>query len=186
MTTFRGSFTALLTLIGACQCSMAQTQLATGAQPFGSFTPTSFETFDNGNLNMHFEIPIVARSGRGMPFSYSLAYDSSIWSPTSSSGTGTWTPQATWGWSAVTQASLGYISFAFSPGSAACGPQERLRPIGQWRSPSFIMTRSERATPSTERSLTTPTPTGRAERRIAALVTPRRSARKPRMDLDIN
>ena len=76
MMTFRSPVTALLILLGVYQAAVAQTQLATGAQPFGSFTPTSFETFDNGNLNIHFEIQIVAKSGRGIPFSYSLAYDS--------------------------------------------------------------------------------------------------------------
>ena len=122
MTIFRSLLAAAVILLIESHSSVAQTQLATGAQPFGSFTPMSFETFNNGNLNMHFEIPIVAKSGRGMSFSYSLAYDSSVWSPTSSSGSGTWVPQGTWGWSAITQATLGYISYTFTPSSAVCGP----------------------------------------------------------------
>ncbi len=47
------------------------------------FYPRSgpFDTVNNANLNVHFEIPIVNNAGRGMPFYYRLGYDSSIWYP---------------------------------------------------------------------------------------------------------
>lgn len=110
------------------QAGRAQTRVATGVQQFGSYTPTSFETIDNATLNAHFEVPIVAKAGRGMPFTFTLAYDSSIWTPTSSSGTSSWTPSATWGWSAINPATaaaatVGFLTYdwTFQP-TISCGP----------------------------------------------------------------
>jgi RHS repeat-associated protein len=69
----------------------------TGTYSFGSFDAKGFDTINLGNLNTHFEIPIVSKSGRGLPFTYSLAYDSLVWSPVPSGGTTYWQPDQNFG-----------------------------------------------------------------------------------------
>lgn len=59
-------------------------QTATGTPPFGSYERDSFDSVNFANLNVHFAIPIIQKPGRGLPFRYSMAYDSSIWAPTTS------------------------------------------------------------------------------------------------------
>jgi RHS repeat-associated protein len=92
-------------------------QVATGFPPYGSFGGGPFDTVNNANLNVHFAIPIVSKAGRGMPFSYILSYDSSVWSPVNSSGAQIWTPvgqtstmSTTWGWRGVTEGQAGFVS----------------------------------------------------------------------------
>jgi hypothetical protein len=83
-------------------------QLQTGAPPFGSFAGEP-DIVNMGNLNVHIDIPVLKRSGRGTDFTYDLSFDNSVWYP--SSGAGTWTPVYNWGWRAVTEAGTGYISY---------------------------------------------------------------------------
>jgi hypothetical protein len=85
----------------------ASGQVITGIPPFASMSPSTFDTVNNANLNVHVEIPIFSRAGRGIPFSYVLSYDSSIWVPSTSTGNGAWTPvdqtstnPSNWGWRA--------------------------------------------------------------------------------------
>jgi RHS repeat-associated protein len=96
----------------------ASGQVATGFPPYGSFGGGPFDTVNNANLNVHFGIPIFSRAGRGIPFSYILSYDSSVWSPVNSAGGAVWTPvgqtstmTTNWGWRGVTEAQAGYISY---------------------------------------------------------------------------
>jgi YD repeat-containing protein len=86
-------------------------QPATGLPPFGSFSGGPFDVVNNANLNVHFQIPIVNKAGRGLPFSYALTYDSSVWYPS-----GAWVPVSNWGWKAVTAVALtGYVSYQANP-----------------------------------------------------------------------
>src|SRR5882757_10443539 len=50
-------------------------QVATGLYPYGSFDNFGFDSIDRGSLNVHFSIPVISKSGRGLPFEYSLIYD---------------------------------------------------------------------------------------------------------------
>ena len=52
-------------------------QTVTGLPPFGSFSGGT-DKVNNANLNVHFEFPILSRSGRRLSFSYNLSYDTSI------------------------------------------------------------------------------------------------------------
>jgi hypothetical protein len=89
-------------------------QPATGLPPFGSFSGGTFDTVNNGNLNVHFQIPIGNKAGRGTPFAYTLTYDSSVWYPTG----GVWMPVYNWGWKAATAVALtGSVSYGSSPQS---------------------------------------------------------------------
>ncbi len=77
---------AVLSLV-AVSPTLAQT--ATGTPPFGSFSGGPFDVVNNANLNVHLTIPVIAKAGRGLPFGYSLIYDSSVWFPVGVSGSQT-------------------------------------------------------------------------------------------------
>ncbi len=106
-------------------------QTALGTPPFGSFGGGPFDVVNLGNLNVHFTIPIRHKAGRGMPFAYDLSYDSSIWSPVSSSGSHVWTPLTTstgttgtyWGWQGLSNSGTSYLSYSETYSSGSCGLQ---------------------------------------------------------------
>jgi RHS repeat-associated protein len=102
-----------LLLVSCGSLAFAQ-NLGTGLYAFGSFDSRGFDSINLGNLNEHFEIPIVSKPGRGTNFSYSLAYDGLIWSSSSTTGTGTWMPNANWGFygELVGGAYTGYLSYS--------------------------------------------------------------------------
>ena len=66
------------TIFSAAACCLflfdaaATSQPVTGLPPFGSFSGGPFDTVNNANLNVHFEVPVFSRAGRGLSFSYSL------------------------------------------------------------------------------------------------------------------
>jgi RHS repeat-associated protein len=103
-------FLYVLFILVLIDCMPSLAQVATGTPPFGSFGGGP-DVIDLGNLNVHLAIPVLNKAGRGMPFTYTLTYDSSVWSPSVSSGDGTWTPSLNWGWLGQTAISSGYISY---------------------------------------------------------------------------
>ena len=101
-------------LLALAQLSFAQVKtlkVSTGTPPFSSMGGGPFDAVNLGNLNVHFSIPVLHKAGRGIPFTYDLTYDNSVWAPVTSSGTTTWTPVNNWGWTGPTQAGTGYISY---------------------------------------------------------------------------
>ncbi len=94
----------------------SQAQVATGAPLFGSFGGGPFDIVNLGNLNVHFAIPVVEKAGRGMPFTYDLSYDSSIWYPVTCSSGQCWTPVSNFGWRGVTEAATGFVSSSTANG----------------------------------------------------------------------
>ncbi len=87
-------------------------QPATGLPPLGSFGGGPFDTINLANLDVHFEIPVFSRPGRGISFHYNLGYDSLVWQPVTANGTTSWQPvNGNWGWRAVTEAATGYVTF---------------------------------------------------------------------------
>jgi YD repeat-containing protein len=108
----------IVLLFLSCGLVSGQGQVATGTPQFGSFAGGPFDTVNLGNLNVHFSIPVLHKAGRGLPFTYDLSYDSSIWTPSSSSGTTQWQPVYNWGWSGQTEISTGYLAFSIS--SSTC------------------------------------------------------------------
>jgi len=97
-------------LIAVLATGAASGQVKTGTPPFGSFGDGPFDTVNLGNLNVHFSIPVLHKAGRGVPFAYDLSYDSSVWTPVTSSGTTQWSPDSNWGWRGTTEAAVGYVS----------------------------------------------------------------------------
>jgi len=102
---------AIFIILGA---DIASGQVSTGTPPFGSFGGGPFDTVNLGNLNVHFAIPVLHKAGRGMAFTYDLGYESSVWTPVTSSGVTQWQPATNWGWRGVTEASTGYITYLTS------------------------------------------------------------------------
>ena len=85
-------------------------QVQTGTPPYGSFAGAP-DIVDLANLNVHLSVPVINKPGRGTNFTYDLSYDSSVWSPTSSSGSHSWTPVYNWGWRGQTEIATGYFSY---------------------------------------------------------------------------
>ena len=83
--------------------------MTTGTPPFGSFGGGP-DVIDLANFNAHFTVPVFNKEGRGMPFNYGLAYDTSTWYPVTSGSTTSWQP-VNWGWGVQTQLTTGYVSF---------------------------------------------------------------------------
>jgi RHS repeat-associated protein len=91
--------------------SPAPAQVATGRLPFGSFGGGPFDTVDLANLDVHFQIPVINKAGRGLPFDYILSYDNSVWYPSSVSGQTTWTQVSNWGWTNLSQGLPGTLTY---------------------------------------------------------------------------
>jgi hypothetical protein len=98
-------------IVLSAMSSSSRAQVATGMPAFSSLGGGTFDRVNNGNLNVFFQIPVVSKAGRGLPFNYALAYNSSIWTPVGASGSQTWTPSSNWGWGAETSAATGYVTF---------------------------------------------------------------------------
>jgi hypothetical protein len=96
----------------------AHSQAATGIYNHGTFDYQGVDTINVGNLNVHFDLSILNRAGRGLPFYYNLSYDSSVWAPTTVSGTTSWVPVQNFGWLGQTDGPLGYLTY--SSGSSQC------------------------------------------------------------------
>ena len=86
-------------------------QVATGTPPFGSFGGGPFDTVNLANLNVYFRVGVIAKAGRGIPFSHSLAYNSSVWTPVGVSGSQTWQPDSNWGLIVDTAGAAGYVTY---------------------------------------------------------------------------
>jgi hypothetical protein len=96
----------LVFFAGAASC-----QVSTSNYAYGTFDNKGFDTINVGNLNTHFSIPVINKPGRGLPFSYNLSYDSSVWVPATVDGILTWTPVQNFGWRGDTEIATGYLSF---------------------------------------------------------------------------
>jgi hypothetical protein len=107
-----------IVLIGLCAVTATSAQNpGTGLYSFSSFDSRGFDSINIGNLNTHFEIPIVSKQGRGINFSYSLVYDGLVWSPTVANGGTYWTPDSGWGFHG--QLGSGIIGYLASTDSGA-------------------------------------------------------------------
>lgn len=112
MKAISGRISALLGIVIALAVA-GLTQVTTGIPPYQSFGGGP-EVINLGNLNVHYSIPVFSRGGRGIPFSYALAYDSSIWKPS----VGAWVMSGG-GLHRDTAALVGYVVYSFN--EANCG-----------------------------------------------------------------
>ena len=104
----RAGFYALIVFLCV---SVAKGQVATGIYNYGTYDTPGLDSINVGNLNVHLNLPVLNKAGRGLPFYYNLSYDSSIWSPTSSSGLKSWTPVQNFGWNGQTDGPMGYLTY---------------------------------------------------------------------------
>ena len=96
----------------------------TGLYAFGPFDSPGIDTINRGNLNIHLSIPIFSKPGRGgSNFAYSLNYEGLVWAPQSSTGTKGWTPAPGWGWTDVTNAQWGYVTYSERLASCTLPPK---------------------------------------------------------------
>ena len=108
LTVLRKSFYALVLLLSA---SAAMAQVATGAYPYGTFDNLGIDSINDGNLNVHFSLPVLNKAGRGLPFYYNLSYDSSVWYPATVSGTTSWDAVQNFGWRGDTEIVTRYMTY---------------------------------------------------------------------------
>ena len=104
--TIRCAFVAFLSFV---LCLSASSQVLVGTYPYGTFDNKGFDSINVGNLNVHFGLPIISKPGRGLPFSYTLGYDSSVWYPYDAGGGPAWTPTQSFGWFGDTAVTTGYF-----------------------------------------------------------------------------
>ncbi len=128
MTPIRNSF---LLVFFAVLSAVASAQVATGIPPFSSIEGGSFDRINLGNLNVNFAIPIVSRPGRGIPFGFGLAYNSSIWTIGTASGHTAWVPAKrgntlTWGWQGMGASFVPYLSYTSVGYVYYCGPNNQM------------------------------------------------------------
>ncbi len=84
----------------------------TGKYTFAPLETHGFDSINLGNLNIHFEIPIVNKPGRGMPFTYTLVYDGLVWQVGGDSGLQYWVPDSSFGLRGeLTEGFRGYLSY---------------------------------------------------------------------------
>lgn len=87
---------SLLALVITFLCAIPASAQVTGTPPFGSFAGGP-DVIDLANLNAHITVPVINKPGRGIPFSYNITYDTSIWFPVGSSGSQFWSFVPGWG-----------------------------------------------------------------------------------------
>jgi hypothetical protein len=87
----------------------AVAQVQPGTPPFGSFGGGP-DVVDLANLNSRITVPVLSKPGRGVPFTFSLTQDSSVWFPVTSNGSTSWQPVTKWGWN-QSIVKIGYMSY---------------------------------------------------------------------------
>jgi hypothetical protein len=111
----------LFTILLLSVCSAALAQPTTGFPPFGSMSGGGGESIDNANLNVHLAIPVIGKPGRGIPFDFTLNFDGSVWGPVPSGSSKVWAPVSNWGWTGVTVAQTGYVTYSTTQGGCSYG-----------------------------------------------------------------
>jgi hypothetical protein len=110
--------------------SSLMAQVATGLYAHGTFDNYGLDSINVANLNTHLTIPILNKTGRGAPFSYSLSFDSAVWTPVSVNGISQWQPASNWGWNGLNPAGNVYVGYTMSTSSGTCGQYGQ----GSWQS----------------------------------------------------
>ena len=97
-------------------------QVQTGTPPFGTYGGGP-DVINLANLNSEITIPVLSKPGRGIPFTFNLTQDSSVWYPVTSGSTTSWQPVTNWGWnqSVVNTGGVGPSHFSESGHLTRCG-----------------------------------------------------------------
>lgn len=99
-------------------------QVQTGTPSFASLDTNGPEAINLGNLNAFWNVPILSKTGRGLPLNYSLAYNSLVWYPIASGSTQSWQPVTAngtyWGWQGLSTAGQSEVVYNMSYGTGSC------------------------------------------------------------------
>lgn len=124
-------FPWLLLVLATVFVASGFTQTATGAPPFSSLGGGPFDTVNLGNLDVNFSVPILNKAGRGIPFTYYLAYDTSIYQIAMVNGQASWTPTVNagdiatyWGWQNLGPVYAPYVQFSYTYSTGTCGQNQ--------------------------------------------------------------
>ena len=85
----------------------------TGFPLFNSFAQHEIDTINEGKLNVHLEIPIFTKAGRGLPINYVISYDALNWYPVLSPTNNVlyFTLPPGMGWHVGVQPLAGYVTY---------------------------------------------------------------------------
>jgi YD repeat-containing protein len=112
---------ASIVVVLALSVGLSSAQVQTGAYNFGTYSTTGPDVINIGNLNVLYNIPILNKAGRGLPLTYNLAYNSSVWYPVTLGSSMTWQPTSTaWGWSGLSPAGQSEITYLKQFNSETC------------------------------------------------------------------
>ncbi len=101
-----------------------------GFPSFGSFAGSEFDTINEGNLNIHFSIPVFQKTGRGLSVVATISYNSLIWTPVGAltDGNGNpissaqWVPPAISPWGFTLSPFTSYVTYTrIELPSTSCG-----------------------------------------------------------------
>lgn len=92
------AFALLVVCVLVSAAADGQVVNSLGVPAFSSIGGGAFDQINLGNLNSHFDIPIIYKAGRGLPFTFSLSYDSLVWAPVASGSTNVWSATSNYGW----------------------------------------------------------------------------------------
>jgi hypothetical protein len=120
MTRLSALFSLLVMLLAASFSRPVDAQVATGAPLFGTFSTQGPDVINIGNLNVLLNIPVLNKAGRGIPLTYNLAYNSSVWYPVTSGSTTSWTPVQQFGWQGLQPAGQAQITYQTQFSAPTC------------------------------------------------------------------
>lgn len=129
MITMRGIRFSIGLLLPLLSIAPSRAQVLAGIPPLNSMAGGP-DSLNLGNLNDHWDIPIINKPGRGENFTHDLTYDSSVWYPIDSNGTWMWEPVAGYGWGGLLQTPSTYIGYSVSTSQGTCGQYGQY----QWQS----------------------------------------------------
>jgi RHS repeat-associated protein len=101
----------LIVILFAVAVENTPGQVVTGLPPYSSIAGGPADNINLANLNVHLTFPVLHKSGRGLPVSMDLTYDTTFWYPASNGVNLYWNPILTGGWS-DTMTSLGGTYFS--------------------------------------------------------------------------
>ena len=105
MASVRLACLSVISMIVVASC-VAFAQQPLGVPAFGAYRSLyGVDTISLGNLNVHLQIPIYSKSGHGIPFAYSIVYDTEMWNHANGSA---WQAGAIWKESAPTDGAISY------------------------------------------------------------------------------
>ena len=90
---------SIVALQGKCQTALSGNPL------FSTISANGIDSINIGNLNVHLDIPIYSRAGRGIPFNFVLTYDSNFWKNQNGQA---WIPTQSFGWGTSNLGSVTY------------------------------------------------------------------------------